>query len=332
MLTAEVIAHPYDRRAMRVLQDKLRSNPTLSGKLQAMHDSALEEFQLLNLADNTRASAKQFPHLHDLMGGVAANLGIETAPDLFVDTQAEINAMAMGESGNASVVINTALIDSFSETEIAVVVGHELGHVLCGHSFYRIGYESSGTLQTFIEILPGGAAIGLVLQFLLNDWFRKAELTADRVALAATGDLSSVQSTILKLAGGARSDKLGDMNLEAFLEQAEEFRGVLRERLQSGTVRERLEFMVSSLMVQGAVRTHPWPALRFLEITEWANSPHYEAVQDKDWDLAMQYADEESLPPVEGSETNVDDVVGQVKDVGKATIDLFRNRLGKPPT
>jgi len=39
------------------------------------------------------------------------------------------------------------------------------------------------------------------------DWFRKSELSSDRFSLLVTGDLETVQSVILRLAGGASSEK-----------------------------------------------------------------------------------------------------------------------------
>lgn len=87
--------------------------------------------------------------------------------------------------------------------------------------------------------------------------------------------------------------------------------------------------MASSLMVQGAMRTYPWPALRFLEITESADSDHYRAICDENWDTARQCAEDEALPPADPSEINVDDIVEQAKDAGRMAKDMFRSRFGK---
>ena len=82
------------------------------------------------------------------------------------------------------------------------------------------------------------------------DWFRKSELSSDRFSLLVTGDLETVQSVILRLAGGASSE-----NDEL---STDEFR-----------------YYTSSLMLQDAMNTHAWPAIRFVEIEDWAKSRQY---------------------------------------------------------
>jgi Zn-dependent protease with chaperone function len=279
---------------------------------------------MLNLADNTRVSAQQFPGLHRLTGEIAAALGLQTVPTLFVDTQPEINAMALGGARGGVIVVHTALLEAFDSEEVAVVLGHEMGHLVAQHSFYRQATEGIDVIQGVMQIVPGGAGLGLVLQWLLNDWFRKAELTADRAALVATGDLDAVQRTILKLAGGTRVAGIGTLNLDEFLRQAHEFRDLLRQRLEADSAWDRLEFIASSLMVQNAVRTHPWPALRYLEITEWAATDHYAALAAGDWEEAHRLADTGTA--TQGAQPPPSEFASQAKAVGKATADLVKER------
>ena len=49
-----------------------------------------------------------------------------------------------------------------------------------------------------------GSLLGQGLVIALNDWFRKAELTADRAGLLCVQDIEPCLRTFMKLAGGAR--------------------------------------------------------------------------------------------------------------------------------
>ena len=94
----------------------------------------------------------------------------------------------------------------------------------------------------------------------LKEWYRKAELSCDRAALLVNQDPAAVTRVHMKMAGGAR---VGEMNLPAFLAQAEEYES-------TGDAREGV---IRILNVLDA--THPFAVVRALEIKRWVESGDY---------------------------------------------------------
>ncbi len=75
-------------------------------------------------------------------------------------------------------------------------------------------------LATRVAWIPLGY-IGLrVIVAALEEWARKAEMSADRGGLLAGQDPDAALRALMKLAGGSR---LHEMNIEAFLDQAREY-------------------------------------------------------------------------------------------------------------
>jgi Zn-dependent protease with chaperone function len=120
-------------------------------------------------------------------------------------------------------VLFTDLIEIMDEDELLAVLGHELGHVKCGHVLYgtmaRIvgGAMGVGVARRTNTVIGNLAAFGLGAG--LSVWSRKAELTADRAAMLAVQDPDPCVRMMMKLAGGA-ARWLDQMDPAAFLEQA----------------------------------------------------------------------------------------------------------------
>ena len=88
------------------------------------------------LASSVRASQQQFPHLHQLLLDGASILDLPEVPELFITQDPIPNAMAIG-SDKPFIVITTGMVDLLDIEEMRYVIGHELGHVLSGHTVYR---------------------------------------------------------------------------------------------------------------------------------------------------------------------------------------------------
>jgi Zn-dependent protease with chaperone function len=69
------------------------------------------------------------------------------------------------------------------------VIGHELGHIGLGHSWLRVlAYQTDNAFQ--------GTLLGLAFQFLLLNYSRKKELSADRIGLLSSGSLQASLETL----------------------------------------------------------------------------------------------------------------------------------------
>lgn len=289
-------AHPMDHGALEALRSYVESKAALRDRLRAVEASTLSDHREMNLAYNTRIGPSQFGRPHEIVATMSQRLGLET-PEVYVDTQPDINAMAIGGPHGGSITFNTALLEAFDDDEVAVVAGHELGHIVAEHSFYRLVASRFDVVQNLLAAVPGGSLLGLVLQWLVGDWYGKAERTADRAALIATGDVSAVQRVILKLAGGSTVAGMGRRRRRRVLGAGARVPDILEERAADASFRDKIEMVVSDLLGGGAARTHPLPALRYLEITEWAEGEQFTLLRQGDFAAASEFAAAHSATP-----------------------------------
>ncbi len=97
-------------------------------------------------------------------------------PELFITQDPRVNAMALG-TDKPFIVITTGLVDLMDAEEIRFVIGHELGHVLSGHSVYRTMLYHLVNLAARLALVPF-AWIGLkAVIWGLEEWYRKSELS-----------------------------------------------------------------------------------------------------------------------------------------------------------
>src|SRR5690606_592117 len=81
------------------------------------------------------------------------------------------------------------------------------GHIKCAHVLYTVVAEN---LKTILDVvgratLGLGSLVGSGLALPLYDWYRKAELSADRAALLCVQDPEVAIRSFMKMAGGASS-------------------------------------------------------------------------------------------------------------------------------
>jgi Zn-dependent protease with chaperone function len=218
--------------------------------------------RMLFLATSVRVSEQQFSEVHRIHLDCVRILDLGWTPELYVVQNPQVNARTLGLD-RPIIVLNTGLLDLLDDEELRVVIGHELGHVLSGHALY------SSVLFFLMELLRVGAwlplgTVGLrAIVEALREWFRKAELSCDRAGLLVSQDPGAAMRVHMKLAGGARVE---DMNLVAFLEQAEEY-------TKAGDARDSL---IRILNLLGS--THPFSVIRALELKQWIEAGEYERI------------------------------------------------------
>ena len=171
-----------------------------------------------------------------------------------------VNAGAYGMD-RPFIILNSGTVALLDDDEISYILGHELGHILSDHVLYR-------TMTVLLIQLAGmgfpivGLAARAVLVALL-EWGRKAEFSCDRAGLLAVQNPEIVMNGLMKMAGGGDHEQ---MNLQAFIQQAEEYR-------EGGDVADQV-FKILNLL--GA--THPFPVLRVSELRSWIESGAYDRI------------------------------------------------------
>src|SRR5690606_6410767 len=118
------------------------------------------------------------------------------------------------------IVVNSGMLEVADEDELRCLLGHELGHVLSGHAVYRTMIIILTNLVLRFAWFPVGVFVLYGVIAALFEWWRKAELSADRAGLLACQDPAASLRLSMKLAGGG---DLSEVDTTAYLEQASEF-------------------------------------------------------------------------------------------------------------
>src|SRR5690242_17262934 len=189
--------HPADRAALNTL----RAIPGFDEIVRKVAGFFGERgIRQLFLGDSVKVTSGQRPKLNTMWTEVLETLDWPERPELYVTQTPIANAMAVGFE-KPFVVIHSGLLEILNEDEQRSVLGHELGHVMSGHTTYS---TIAIILMYFgVSNLPFIAAAAILpFQLALLEWYRKSEFSSDRAGLLAVQDLNTVMSTEMKLAGG----------------------------------------------------------------------------------------------------------------------------------
>lgn len=266
-LSHHAFQHPQDRHAT----DSFKKIPLLPQFTRFLAEKIAERYiRLKHIPGSIKISARQYPSLYKQYVRMAETLDVRKLPELYICTDTQINAYAMGME-NYSIVICSGLIDMLSEDELLALIGHELGHVKCEHILYNSAANTIRNLDAAIieQAIPIGLgqSASLGMQLALLDWSRKAKMSCDRAALLATQNLEGITGALSKLAGYAKSLNEA-LNLAEIKSQADQYQEIGEESL----LEKMLELAV---FVQ---EKHPFPTVRLKEIANWGLSEEYKNI------------------------------------------------------
>lgn len=256
--------HPADRGALTALRELRGFDEVLKAMSGIWNERA---WRLQYLGGAIRVDHRQHPRVHRVFAEAAAALDITTLPELFVELSPNLNASCVGMAKPFVVVSNRA-IEVLDDDELRYLLGHELGHLVSGHAVYRTMMVILTRMSANLAWLPAGSIVLRGVIVALHEWWRKAELSADRAGLLAGQDPSAALRTHMKLAGGG---DLSEIDTAAFLEQAAEYEstGDLRESL--------IKLQLTAFL------THPLPVARAADLRRWIDSGAYARVLSGDY-------------------------------------------------
>jgi Zn-dependent protease with chaperone function len=125
-----------------------------------------------------------------------AECGLKLQPgqvDVFLVNQKQVNAYTFGISSPKVLVLFTSLLNVMTGDELKFIIGHEMGHVVLGHTWLNTIIGGMAGIPA-----PFGAAVVLYTAF--RWWNRMCEFSADRAGLLACGDIHTAISALVKLA------------------------------------------------------------------------------------------------------------------------------------
>ncbi|MFF5981648.1 M48 family metallopeptidase [Streptomyces olindensis] len=260
-ISSRTYEHPADRSALVALR-KLSGFDTVFKALSGLLPE--RSLRLLFLSDSVRVSDQQFSHLNVMLRDACYILDLEKVPPMYVNQDPQPNAMCIGLD-EPIIVVTTGLVELLDEEEMRAVIGHEVGHALSGHSVYRTILLFLTSLAVRVAWIPLGNLAIMAIVTGLREWFRKSELSADRAGLLVGQDLQASMRGLMKIAGG---NHLHQMNVDAFLEQAEEYEA-------GGDLRDSVLKILNVLP-----RSHPFTTVRAAELKKWAESRDYQRIMD----------------------------------------------------
>jgi Zn-dependent protease with chaperone function len=257
-LSPKAYEHPADRAATAALKSIPKMDVVVRKLIEFGYERALTQ---VFLAGSVKLGSEQLPDAWAAHRAACARLDLPDVPALYLTQFPVTNAAAIGAK-RPMVMLNSRTVEVLDEQELRTVLGHEAGHILSEHVLYRTA------LMILLSI--GTAGLGMLaglplvaVRLALLEWFRAAELSADRAATLVNRDPLVTSRTLMVLAGGASSRKL---NLDAFLKQAAEY-----EEWEPGWDK------LSRLRVELSL-THAFPVRRVSELMKWVRSGDYDRV------------------------------------------------------
>ena len=284
--------HPADRGALTALRE-LRGFDDVLKILNSLWNERAWRMEFLGGA--IRVDHRQYPRVHRLFAESAATLDLAELPELFIQYDRSLNGMCIGMA-KPFIVVNSGALELLDDEELRNLLGHEIGHLMSGHAVYRTMLIILTRWAIGMAWLPIGAIALRAIIAALREWWRKAELSADRAGLLAGQDPAASLRLSMKLAGGG---DLSEVDTAAFLEQAAEYD-------RGGDLRDSF---IKIRMVVG--RTHPLPVARAAAVRHWIDAGDYGRV------LAGQYPRRD------------DDRSASVSADAKAAADAYREEFSR---
>ena len=256
--------HPADRGALTAVRELRGFDDVVKGFAGMWNERG---FRLAYLGSAIRVDHRQYPRVYRRYAEAATTLDVAELPELYVHQRPVIQGEAIGMD-RPFIVITTAAVEKLDDDELRAMLGHELGHVRSGHAVYQTIMITLTRLVTAVSWIPVGAIALRAIIAALYEWWRKAELSADRAGLLAGQDPAASLRVLMKLAGGG---DLTQIDTATFLEQAAEYES-------GGDLRDSIHKIGMT-----AFSSHPVPVARASELRKWIDSGEYARVVGGDY-------------------------------------------------
>ena len=260
-LDPETILHPDDKSTMNTL----RKIPGFKTAVDKTVVNIMEKYATIEYtADGINVNQKSMPTVYQQLKEACRILDIKKVPDCSTDWFYYICTFTVGEQ-KPRIVLQSGTVDLLDNDEMLFMLGHELGHIKCGHKTYHMFTEAM-----YLPVASSDLSIwmSLVKMPLLN-WYRVSDFSADRMGLLCCQDINVALKTMIKMSGLPKKcyDRI---DIKSFLQQAVEF-----NEKYSGT----MDSIIKYLSINAAAR--PWLVVRAGELYNWYQSGEYNKIINK---------------------------------------------------
>ena len=277
MLDYKLYLHDSDKAAM----ETLKAIPGFAQVMKAfMKVWSEQQLRLINMSTNLKLSEKQMAKYYNMLPPICEKLGIDV-PELFVKLDVRPNAYTYGDT-KPFIVITSGLFETLPDELIPTVLAHECGHIACHHTLYTtMGQAILNGAASFVSGLGNIALYPIQLAF--SYWMRCSEFSADRAAIICDGSAKKTMDVMMRFAGYDK-DIMADGNIDAFMEQAMEYKKLVDNNAWNKT----LEFVLFQN------NDHPLNVIRAYEGKEWEQTERYQTILE--YVNAKSEEAEEKLP------------------------------------
>lgn len=265
----ELAKHPFDKSFRERLQQWMAIfnagpeyytfNDFLAATTTKYREACSEiEYQ----GEGFNVTPDSIPKMYEQLVEVCRILGSKDVPSYSTDWYYGPYSTSNGEQ-HRRIIMMSGSVDLMTDDEMLFMLGHEMGHHLCGHKPFHMLVECF-----YMPIMddPAFKAWASIIRMPLLDWYRKSDYTADRMGLLCCQDLRVALSTMIKKAGLPKSHYT-EINIDGFIEQAKEF-----EELHTGN----WDTIIKTLSLRSA--ESPWLVVRAARLLEWVESGEYESI------------------------------------------------------
>jgi Zn-dependent protease with chaperone function len=243
-------------------------------------DQYMSATQIANLITDTFPMGGQPPArpIEKLVEQCAHSLGI-AKPRIYVRNSPFTQAYVISAFGENHLVFTSGLLNLYAgrPEELKFVVGHELGHVKCGH--IELKQKSYGLLAAIqainVAVVPDryqGVLPTLALGRLYS-WCRESEISADRAGLLCCGEPKVAYQAIMRLQHGLNADSTWIDPESPDFDPAK----VIKDFKQW----QHEPFVKLLVDLKRHALTYPFVPERLAALKSWADTGAYHAILDR---------------------------------------------------
>ncbi|MFZ4506507.1 MAG: M48 family metallopeptidase [Fimbriimonas sp.] len=269
-ITAEAFVSDADRWTL----DKLKHVPLLPQVIQKFYEVGIDRWlYCLNMSMSVRCGPNQYKTLYNILRESCAVLDMPE-PELYITSNPYPNAFAGGVE-RPYITLRSSVVDTLSDEQLYHLIGHELGHIKANHILYM---SVAHILAPLLEMIGRrtfglGDVASIALIMAMYEWYRQAEISADRAGLLVCQSLNISMDANLALTAGPNRLR-HEMNRDSFMEQARAYQ-------DAGMVDQIAKALVFLLL--SSTFTHPMPVHRAQELERWVLSGHYDRIIGGDY-------------------------------------------------
>jgi len=151
--------------------------------------------RLKKLGPRAKVMGNNYPEIWQLLRSQCQLMGVRE-PEAYV-LEDEVAMVSTLSGRRPALIITRPAQQALTGEELAAALGHELGHIKCGHvrMMNVITYLRSAHRIWRLVWWPAG-----LLAFVLSGWSEVIEWSADRAALLLVGRIAVVNASMVKLA------------------------------------------------------------------------------------------------------------------------------------